>query len=153
MQHFYLERKIDASRAVLWDVITNHELYGKAADNLREVEVVEGSGEGMKRICRNAKGESWRETCVRWEEGRVYSFEVDTSNYPYPLKKMQGTWGIKSDESSNIVYLKFDYQAKYGILGRWMMSLLAGEKRFRKVCNGILDRWEEEAESLLKTNG
>lgn len=148
MQTFYIDRKIDAPRDVLWDVITDHHLYGEVASNLSSAEVIEGDEEGMKRRCYNQKGESWEETCVFWEEGREFSFEVDTSNYPYPLAKMQGTWGIKGSGDNQRVFLRFDYIPKYGFLGQLMFSLFFSDDEIRNICNGILDKWESKAKEL-----
>lgn len=99
---------------ILWDVITDHKLYGQVASNLNEAEVIEGSGEDMKRRCYNRKGESWDETGVYWEEGREFSFKVDTSDYLYPLAKMVGTWGIKGRGENQRVFMRFDYIQKLG---------------------------------------
>lgn len=150
MPEFYIERPIEAPRDILWEVITDHQLYGAAASNLSRAEVVgeQEQGEGMQRRCYNEKGEGWNETCVRWEEGKAYSFEVDTSDYPYPLSKMQGTWGIREEGHRSIVYLHFEYEVKYGILGKLMLKFFANDRVWRDICNGILDRWEERAEEL-----
>lgn len=145
MPSFYIDRAIDAPREILWNVITDHQLYGEAASNLSRVEVVEGRREGMKRRCYNANGEGWNETCIHWEEGIAYSFEVDTRDYPYPLSKMQGTWGISETDDEYRVYLRFDYQVKYGFIGRWLLNMFAGREVWEQTCNRILDRWEEEA--------
>jgi len=152
MPDFYIDREIDAPREVLWKVITNHQLYGEAASNLSKVEVVDGEGEGMKRRCYNEKGEGWNETCILWQERMIYSFEVDTSDYPYPLSKMQGTWGIKDSDNKQRVYLRFDYEVKYGFIGRLMLRMFANEKVWRNICNGILDKWEERATELVNNN-
>lgn len=152
MPSFYIDRKIDVPRDILWEVITDHQLYGEAASNLSKVEVVKGHGEGMQRRCYNEKGEGWNETCILWEEGHIYSFEVDTSDYPYPLSRMQGTWGIKKSGNGHKVYMRFDYDVKYGFIGRLMLKMFAKEKVWTDICNGILDRWEERALALAAIN-
>lgn len=152
MANFYIEREINAPRDILWKVITDHQLYGEAASNLSKVEVVKGDGEGMHRRCYNEKGEGWNETCILWQEGHIYSFDVDTSDYPYPLSKMQGTWGIKKDGDKHKAYLRFDYEVKYGFIGKIMLNMFANEKVWTDICNGILDRWEERALALATVN-
>ena len=42
MTRIRMQRSIDAPAAVVWEVVTDHELYGELAPNLSTVEVVEG---------------------------------------------------------------------------------------------------------------
>lgn len=81
-------RPIRAPRDSVWSVISDLVGYADVAPNLSGAEIVEGSGEGMKRRCWDTSGGTWMEECTRWEEGRRYEMTVDTSDYPYPFRTM-----------------------------------------------------------------
>ncbi len=139
--HFAFSRAVAAPPEQVWPVITDHEGYADVADNLSRVEVVAGEGLGMARRCYDTKGRGWNETCVLWNEGRAYSFEVDTSDYPFPLKEVRGTWGVEPATGGSTVTMEFDIVAKYGVLGRMLIG--SGLKvAFSGLCERLLDKWE-----------
>ena len=72
----------------------------------------------MVRRCWDTRGGTWRESCTRWEAGRSYTMEVDTSHYPYPFRAMRGTWSVAdaADGGSRIT-MRFDYRMPWGSLG------------------------------------
>ena len=144
MAVFEIERWVPVPQAVAWDVVTDHEAFGRIAPNLSRVHVVAGSGTGMTRRCYDTRGRGWSESCTLWDEGRQYRMEVDTSDYPYPLRKMQGTFGVAEGDNGTTLRMRFDYEMKYGLLGRLLERTLL-PRTFRQVCTEILDRWEEMA--------
>ncbi len=96
---------VPVSPRVAWQVMTDHEAYGDAADNLRKVEVLSGQGVGMCRRYYDTHGGGWSETCTLWDEGRAYAFSVHTEapDYPYPLKELTGTWRVDPVEQGSRV--------------------------------------------------
>ena len=52
------------------------------------------AGEPLRRRCTNTTGQDWQETCTVWDEGRRFAVDVDTSDYPYPLRLMRGLWQV-----------------------------------------------------------
>jgi len=132
---------VPVSPRVAWQVMTDHEAYGDAADNLMKVEVLSGQGVGMRRRCYNTNGGGWSETCTLWDEGREYAFRVHTEapDYPYPLKQLSGTWRVDPVPQGSRVSLEFLARAKGGILGRMMLRLLA--RPAEQSCRRLLKRW------------
>ena len=141
--HFTFSREVAAPPEQVWPVISDHEGYADVADNLSRVEVVTGEGLGMARRCYDTKGRGWNETCVLWDEGHAYSFEVDTSDYPFPLREVRGTWGVEpaGSGSGSTITMSFDIVAKYGAPGRLLMGL-ALRLMFGALCERLLDKWE-----------
>ena len=139
--HFEFNRNIAASSQQVWPILTDHEGYADVAENLSRVEVVAGAGLGMARRCYDNKGRGWNETCVLWEEGRAYSFKVDTSDYPFPLSDVRGTWAVEPADGGSVITMTFDIVAKYGAPGRLVMGL---ELRlmFAGLCERLLDKWQ-----------
>ncbi len=147
-------KKLDASKAQAWAVISDVGNYHQYATGLSSVTIVSGSGEGMVRSCSDEQG-TWQETCTAWEEGTSYSFEVDTgSGFPYPFKKFNGTWTVNQvDQVSSILLIEFEYQFPY----RWM-SWFFNEDTHKAIDLGnqtLIDNWERkilEVESTVTLN-
>jgi len=151
---FEFSRRIAATPERVWPVISDHQGYADVADNLSRVEIVSGDGLGMTRRCYDTKGRGWNETCVLWDEGRAFSFEVDTSDYPFPLREVRGTWsvepeggsvepegGVEPADGGSVITMRFDIVAKYGAPGRLVMGL-ALRLVFSALCERLLDNWQ-----------
>ncbi|MDX1746263.1 MAG: SRPBCC family protein, partial [Halobacteriales archaeon] len=87
MARLQFERNVDAPVSVVWDVISDQDLYADAAPNLMAVEILEGEGTGMVRRCVDTDGNAWTETCVAWEENQGFRIAVDVtdSDFHRPL--------------------------------------------------------------------
>jgi hypothetical protein len=141
-----VHRDIDADIDQAWAVVTNHELYGRLAPNLGSVHATAPNGPGLTRTCSNQRGEEWRETCTLWndEPGNEHRFDVnvDTSNYPYPLALMQGSWWVRpsADNAGNVtVGMDFRYQPPATLKGR--LFAVAMQAGFPPVLRKILKGW------------
>ncbi len=135
-------RDIQVAPAVAWRVMTDHVGYADVADNLSRVEVVDGHGLGMRRRCFDTKRRGWTERCVVWEEGRRFSFLVDTAaaDYPYPLQRLQGTWALEPVADGTRVRMDFAATAKGGRFGH--VVLLAMRWPARRLAERLLAKWE-----------
>ena len=143
MQTFEMARHINTPRAVAWAVLSDLDRWERHAPNLSKTEVVAGEAEGAVRRCYNNAGKGWTETCTLWQPGRLYVMEVDTSDYPYPMALMRGTFSVDDDERGSLVKLRFDYQFKHGALGRVAGAL--SRPVFGRTCKRVLDSIEREA--------
>jgi ribosome-associated toxin RatA of RatAB toxin-antitoxin module len=148
MQELTVERTIAAPIEVVWQVVSDVVGYAEAAPNLSEARVLAGQGVGMVRQCWDTRGGTWKEQCVLWEEGRAYSFRVDTSDYPHPLDHMQGTWSVQPHTDGTTIHMRFEYQPKYGIVGSALAQLMAPKTAMKRLCEQILDHWETRIEAL-----
>lgn len=106
------ERTVDASKEVVWKVISDVADYHEVAPNIDEVKIISGKGEGMLRACSHGK-DRWTETCTLWAEGKEYAFEVNTAapDYPYPFKYLKGYWKVEEIDSSNTkIIMCFEFE-------------------------------------------
>src|SRR5262249_39152765 len=136
VQTFVIDRYIDAPRSRTWEVLSDLDGWGEHAPNLHKTEVVEGAAEGAVRRCYNNAGKSWSETCTLWQPGRRYVMEVDTSDYPYPMTLMRGTFSVDDEGSGTRVGLQFDYRFKYGPLGR--LAGIVARPMLARTCRRLL---------------
>jgi ribosome-associated toxin RatA of RatAB toxin-antitoxin module len=134
------ERLIQAPADVVWVVIADVERYADYAPNLSRAYKT-SQGEKPSRRCYDLKGRGWNETCTLWQEGEVYRYQVDTSDYPYPFSFVQGTWGLRPSAEGTIVYMQFDYQPR----PQWMQWIThqAVKRSFKPIVVQLMDNWEQ----------
>lgn len=125
----------------VWQVMSDQEGYATVADNISKVEVINGQEYGMVRQCTNNNGQSWRETCTRWDEGRTFAFRVDTEaeDYPYPIGALTGEWALIPKPDHTQICMTFNISAKSGLLNRLLLTLMIAP--FAKVCDRLLNNW------------
>lgn len=139
----HIERAVRATRARAWEVITDHELYGRLAPNLSRVHATSGNGPGLERSCSNRAGDTWRETCTLWSDHDRFDVAVDTTNYPYPLDEMRGSWSVTahaSDTDRCVLGMDFRYRPRPGVRGRLFAAAM--QAAFPVVLRRILTGWQ-----------
>ncbi len=146
----HVERRIDVAPDVVWTVVTDHDLYGRLAPNLSAVRVdghggaISPDGTGLHRTCTNRRGASWREACTLWEPRRRFEVAVDTSDYPYPLTEMRGSWWVvPRDDGGSIAGMDFRFRPSAGVRGRVFAVVM--QAAFPVVLRRILRGWERAA--------
>ena len=145
MGHIAFSRLIDAPKHVVWDVITNHDIYAEAAPNLSSIEVVDGAKDTMVRRCVDTDGNAWTEACTTWDEGQRFAVEVDVVNSDFHRRlfnRFQGEWGLNETADGSEVVIRFDYETKYGPFGHLISAYLA--YKAPELVEAIFDRWEDE---------
>ena len=73
-------RLVPAAPEVVWPIVSDAGGYADYVRGLSHSEIVEGSGEGMRRRCYDTRGRGWNETCTAWDPGCGYVMEVDTAS-------------------------------------------------------------------------
>lgn len=145
-----MHRTVDAPPAVVWDVLTDHELYGAVAPNLSAVEVVDGAGDGMVRRCVDADGNEWTETCTRWEPGRSFAVSVDVADSEFHRRlfsRFEGEWRLDPVDDGVRITVGFAFEPRYGPIGALVSWYFA--RRAPAVVAEIFDGWEAAIESRL----
>lgn len=147
----HVERCVAGSPKVAWQVVTDHELYGRLAPNLSDVHVQSGTGADLVRVCSNNNGDTWTETCSLWKEGEQFEVNVRTDRYPYPLAVMRGSWWVRSDSADRtIVGMDFRYRPRPGIKGFVFAAVM--QAAFPFVLRRILSGWQHEIERRTSLN-
>ena len=139
---FHFQAPIACSPALAWSIVTDHELYGRLAPNLGAVAATAPNGPGLTRSCSNRGGEAWNETCTLWHDGEQYDIDVDTTNYPYPLTEMRGSWWVRC-ASETTVGMDFRYRPTATLRGR--LLAIAMQTAFPFVLRRITRGWQTEA--------
>lgn len=148
-----MDRTVDAPAAVVWDVITDHDLYAEAAPNLSSVEVVDGDGEGMIRRCVDTGGNEWLESCTRWEDGQVFAVavDVDNSDFHRPLfDRFEGEWRLEEVPDGVAITVSFDFEPRYGPIGVLIAKFFA--YKAPGILEPIFDRWETEIRARTRAD-
>jgi ribosome-associated toxin RatA of RatAB toxin-antitoxin module len=139
---------VAAPASAMWEVITDHELYGRLAPNLGGVQATGPNGPALTRTCSNRAGEEWHETCTLWDPGHRFAIEVDTSDYPYPLQAMLGEWSVQPAGEGAEVSMRFAFRPRSGV--RAGAFALVMQAAFPLVLRRILRGWRHEAREAAK---
>jgi ribosome-associated toxin RatA of RatAB toxin-antitoxin module len=148
MTEISASRVIDAPSAVVWDVVTDHDLYAEVAPNLATVEVLDGEGVGMVRRCVDTDGNEWTESCTRWDDGSAFAVAVDVEHSEFHRRlfgRFEGEWSVSEHPDGVVVTIRFDFEPRYGPFGALVSWYL--ERRASPILDAILDRWADEATS------
>ena len=145
------KRRVNANKSEVWKVISDVGNYHEVAPNIDNSQIISGKDVGMIRSCSHNK-DRWTETCTLWVEEEEYSFEVDTAapDYPYPFKVLRGNWQvikIREDESEIRMNFEFEYNMPYQKL---LLHPII-KYQFNKVCDKLLDNWEEKLRNINKS--
>lgn len=144
-------RTFDAPADVVWDVVTDPDVYESVAPNLSSVEILDGAGEGMIRRCVDTDGNAWTESCTRWADGRLFAVSVDTESsdfHRHLFDRFEGEWRLSEGDGGVRITMLFDFDAKYGPFGR----ILAKYFRYRApaIIDPIFDGWAAEIDRRLQ---
>lgn len=144
-----LTQPVNAAAETVWEVMNDHPGYAGVADNISKVEVVSGTGMGMVRRCYGSKGESWTETCDRFESEKLFGFTVHTEapDYPYPFSLLQGEWAIQTFDERSGFSITITVIPKGNRVARWLFRMIAVPK-FTAVLLNLGEAWARRMEEL-----
>ncbi len=137
--------EFDAPAATAWEVVSDHELYGRLAPNLSAVHVLSDSDHGQRR-CVARSGESWTESCDVFPDDRRYEVNVDTSDYPYPLAVMAAVFRVEEiSEQRSRASAVFRYERRSGLRGAALAAAMP--PAFALIMRRITNGWAAEAKN------
>lgn len=137
-------RRVTQPAEILWPILCDPGLYGRLAPNLSAVSEFSAPRVGATRTCTNRGGRTWSETCIGWAEGRRFAVSVDTSDYPYPLARMDGEWWLEpSYAGDHHVAMAFTFQPRPGPVGR--IFVVAMHVVMGLIARRILRGWARAA--------
>ncbi len=139
-----LDHKLKAPLEVVWSIISDPDVYARAAPRLSSVEVLEGQGKGMRRLCRENEDRSWTEYCVAWDEPRKITMTVDSEDFPYPFSQMHYSWKLrKLPDDAVLISMEYVYKPRYGIVGR-LLERWSLRRKLKRYCELLMHNWDEE---------
>lgn len=142
MYSLIAERLVDAPADIVWNVISDVEKYAVYAPNLSRAEKT-SDGMTPTRRCYDTQGRGWNEACVLWKEGEVYSYIIDTSDYPYPFIQMKGTWGLQERADGVLITMRFEYTPSQPWFLGWLTHQTV-KRAFRPIIDELFDNWVAE---------
>jgi hypothetical protein len=147
-----VERVSDLPADVLWSVVADLDGYADHVGTLTTTTVVAGAAEGARRRCVDARGRSWEETCVLWDDGRRYVIDVDVATYPLDLRMLfrsfRGTWEVEPRvDGGSVVRVQFEGDVRGGRPATTVVARMAA--RARRDLEATLASYERVARSTL----
>lgn len=150
MPQVTMHRTVDAPVPVVWDVITDADVYADVAPNLSSVTILEGEGEGMVRRCVDTSGNVWTETCHRWEREREFAVAVDTETSDFHRRlftRFEGSWQVAERPDGARITVQFSFATRPGPVG-WLLGKYFAY-RAPSLIDPILDGWTGEINARL----
>ena len=134
---------IKAPSNIVWEVVADIVQNGERAPNLlyQKPEYSE-EGELTGVVCANVQGVEWREDVLVWEPPREYSTAVDTSNYPYPFRKMIATNTVEGEQEGTRLTVRFDFVPDYPQPIQWIMAQIT-RIFMRSIITSALNNWDQ----------
>lgn len=140
----------DAPVAIVWEVVSDHELYGRLAPNLTAVHLLsEADSDHGQRRCVARSGESWAESCDVFPDEHRYEVNVDTSDYPYPLASMAAVFRVDEiDEQHCRAIALFRYERRPTLRGALLAAAMPAA--FSVIMRRITHGWAVEVDHRAK---
>jgi CBS domain-containing protein len=134
------QRCITAHADLVWSVVADLEGRGGLPPATRRIEVLGGHGQGMRRRLTGRDGYVWTEECVAWQDGSRYTLQVIDGDFPISLARLRYSCVISAEGSTVRLRLYFDYQPRFGVIGR-IVDSFGNRRRLAAFARGILDNW------------
>jgi CBS domain-containing protein len=65
---------------------------------------------------------------------------VNEGNFAFAFEKMEYTWGMKEYSSNVLVWMRFDYTPRYGVIGL-ILDRFQFKRQFQILCDELMDSW------------
>lgn len=135
---------VDADVTVdrMWTVVADIGSIRRYMPALRSSTLLDGAqpGVGAVRSCANHDGQQWTERCARWEPGRSFDVDFDTTaeTFPFPFATMRGGWVVDPREGGSVVRVWWEVTPRR----RWLAPLLFPlmELAVRRDFRGVVGR-------------
>ena len=132
-----ITRRMNHDVPDVWRLLDDFGAISKYNPGVESAEIVspERTGLEAQRICNFYDGTSLKETIVRYESGRGYSFEL--SDFSLPLK--QATTHIdvtRMKDGGSLLTVTLEFIPKYGPLG-WIMGKLLMRPMLQRALRGV----------------
>ena len=144
MRNIRVERELNASRTAVWGVLAD---FANIADWNSGVKKSFATGDltegvGATRHCDLSPIGSLEETVRGWQPGNELVVSIDSAS-KLPIRRGQATFGMADAEAGSRVSVSYDYETKYGLLGRLLGGRL--DKQLVSGFNGFLTDLEAAA--------
>lgn len=151
MTIFSVEKTINAPKDKVWALLAdfkNIDFFNDAINKSYLINDSENGGLGATRHCDLSDGKNFlRERVLKWEDGVGMTIDIyDTS---MPLKSNIVRFEIEEFDDKTKARMIFDYEMKFGILGK-LMSRLGLTAFMRKQTNLVLDGLAAKAEAATR---
>lgn len=128
---------IEAPRQRVWDLIADLEAVQEYNPGVQSAHLIteEAEGVGAGRHC-ELRPRGWVDEKIReWDAGRSYTIDIVESNLPIAGATAQ--FFFEEVEAGTLVTVNFDYEVKYGALGRVLDRLMIS-RRFDRAVPAII---------------
>lgn len=137
-----IQQQIKAHSKVVWEVVSDLDNWDSMAPYVEKVEMLGDEKPGLSRRVYDQKGRNWLERLDHWEEGKSFSFEIDTqhSDMTFPFEGMRATTSIFDESGGVLIHVQIDYTPRFGPLGN-AIDRFTLIPRIKSTAKEVLDNW------------
>jgi CBS domain-containing protein len=133
-------RRVKAHSKMVWSIVADLKGDPGVPPAAKRVEVLAGAELGLRRRIFGRDGHVWEEECVGWEPERLYSVAVVAKDFPVACAKLRYTCSIAEDSGTVLLRLYFDYQPRFGTLGR-LLDRFGAQRALQSYAAEVMDNW------------
>ena len=137
MHKVTIAREMDHDATDVWNLLDEFGAIARYNPGVESAEIVspKATGMGAQRICHFYDGTSLKETIVRYQQGKGYSF--DLSDYALPLKQATSHFDLtRIRDGRSRVTVTLEFIPKFGPLG-WVMGKLMMRPMLRRALRDL----------------
>lgn len=132
-------RRVGAHRNMVWSIVADLGSDAALPPAAKRVEILADGELGLRRRLRGRDGGTWEEECVGWDSGKLYSMDI-SGDFPVKSPRIRYTCSLSEDAGTILIRLYFDFEPRFGILGR-VLDRLGGIPELRTYATDMLDNW------------
>jgi len=138
MPRIIKSRTYSASPEAVWDLLADFPNISRWNSGVKHSESTTSaaSGVGAQRHCDLAPFGALEETIREWDEGKMLAISIDKAKL-LPIKQGLVKFAISPDGEGSKLDFDYEYDLKFGPLGKLMQPLLKGQ--LDKGFDGFLD--------------
>jgi ligand-binding SRPBCC domain-containing protein len=137
---------IETPKQVVWDAMADFGSAAPWAPGMRESSLKgeQKAGVGTQRVMRHVWGFRIEEIVTEWVDGAGFSFDLVKA--PYPLRDVNETWVLRSDDEHTLLTITVTYDVHLGPVGDLLDTVFMRFLIAREIRQGILGlkRYVEE---------
>ena len=136
------EVAIHASKEKVWEVLGRYGEIYRYAPSISKSRLTSSQqeGAGASRQCDLIPMGSTLERVTEWRTGEGYTFTIVGGQFVPPFRSNTASYELTQEGEMTIVTFKFDYQLKYGPIGKLMDKLMFGpqlSKGLPRILTGL----------------
>jgi CBS domain-containing protein len=135
-----VQRSVTAHADLVWGVVADLNGDSVLPPAAKRVELLGGTGLGLRRRIIGEDGYAWIEECTEWKAGQRYTMVVDTAAFPVKCAALRYTCVVVPEKGAVLIRFYIDYLPRFGALGS-LLDRFSNRRRLFIYARQQIDNW------------